>query len=100
MKKKYRCEYEHGFKLNINEWRSSVEADNHNEAYKKFLDKVGIQNCRVRVRKGIFDGGEFDEGEFFDDHTEAGKQRIREKGKAEGDQRESQKTKEFEQNEN
>ena len=85
---KYKCEYEGGFDLNIKKWKSSVEAADHDEAYKIFLNTIGIQNRRVWVYKGLFDGGQ-----FFDDHIEAEKH---ENEKAEREQSESQETKKLE----
>ena len=63
--KNYNCEYENGTLLKINNWKLSVEADDHYHAYKLFLDKAGVQQCRVYVQKGFLDGGM-----FFDDHME------------------------------
>ena len=93
---KYNCEYLGKERLNIGDkWQMKIEAANPKEAYEKFIEKVGRYPEKVIV--DIWWGLHC---KIFDDHIEAAKLRILVKGKAEGDQRESQKTKEFEQNEN
>jgi len=91
--KKYNCEYRGGSRLNIGDkWQMKIEAANPKEAYEKFIEKVGRYPEEIIVDIGWLDS------EIFDDHVEAAKQRILEKEKAEGEQIESQKTKEVEQN--
>ena len=93
---KYNCEYLGKERLNIGDkWQMKIEAANPKEAYEKFIEKVGRypEKVIVDVWWGLH-------CKIFDDHIEAAKLRILVKGKAEGDQRESQKTKEFVQNEN
>ena len=85
--KKYKVRY------STSESTTKIDADSPTEAYKLFLKQTSVKPVPVVIH-GLFSS------EFFEDHIEAAKQRIHEKGKAEGDQRESQKTKEFEQNEN
>ena len=91
--KKYNCEYRNSVRLNIGDkWQMKIEAANPKEAYEKFIEKVGRYPEEIIVDIGWLDS------EIFDDHVEAAKQRILEKEKAEGEQIESQKTKEVEQN--
>ena len=84
--KKYNCEYCNSVRLNIGDkWQMKIEAANPKEAYEKFIEKVGRypEEVIVDIWWGLH-------SEIFDDHIEASKQRIHEKGKSEGDQRESQ----------
>ena len=90
--KKYNCEYCNSVRLNIGDkWQMKIEAANPKEAYEKFIEKVGRypEEVIVDIWWGLH-------SEIFDDHIEASKQRIHEKGKSEGDQRESQATNELE----
>ena len=90
--KKYNCEYRGKERLNIGDkWQMKIEAANPKEAYQKFIEKVGRypEEVIVDIWWGLH-------SEIFDDHIEASKQRIHEKGKSEGDQRESQATNELE----
>lgn len=71
--KKYNCEYRDGHKLNIGDnWeKKGILANNHKEAYEKFIQEVGIYPKLVTVSFGLFG-----ESKEFDDHIEAENQRI------------------------
>jgi hypothetical protein len=60
---KFNCEYERGEDLELLEFKLVVEANDHNDAYTQFLDKIGLHRKRVFVQKGFLDGGQ-----FFDAH--------------------------------
>ena len=87
---KFKCEYEDGdVLLSTKVWKLNVVADDHRQAYEKFIKEVGVFKYRVYVGKGI-------KGEYFSDHIEAENRRIHEREKVEGEQSVSQATNELE----
>jgi len=59
---KFKCEYEDGdVLLSAKIWKLTVEADDHRQAYEKFIKEVGIFKYRVYVGKGF-------KGKYFSDH--------------------------------
>ena len=77
-------------KIGDNWIKKGILASNHKEAYEKFIQEVGLYPKSVTVSSGSL--GVWKE---FDDHIEAAKQRIHEKEKAERDQLEFKKTKDY-----
>ena len=61
---KFKCEYEDGYVLlSTKVWKLNVVADDHRQAYEKFIEEVGVFKYRVYVGKGF-------KGEYFSDHIE------------------------------
>ena len=61
---KFKCEYEDGdVLLSAKVWKLNVVADDHRQAYEKFIEEVGVFKYRVYVGKGF-------KGEYFSDHIE------------------------------
>ena len=71
---KFKCEYEHGELSDSKIWKLTIEADDHRQAYEKFLKEAGVFGNRVYVGKGF-------KGEYFNDHVEEiiNKEKEREK---------------------
>ena len=64
---KFKCEYEEGYvHLSSKIWKLNVVADDHRQAYEKFIKEVGVFKYRVYVGKGI-------KVEYFSDHMEGAK---------------------------
>ena len=73
--KKYNCEYRDGHKLNIGDnWeKKGILANNHKEAYEKFIQEVGLYPKSVTVSSGLL--GVWKE---FDNHIEEAKANVME----------------------
>ena len=60
----FKCKYEDGdVVLSTKVWKLDVVADDHRQAYEKFIEEVGVFKYRVYVGKGF-------KGEYFSDHIE------------------------------
>ncbi len=63
---KFKCEYENGYVLSIQNWRLTIEADDHRQAYEKFIEELGLFDHRVSVISGLFE-----QCQYFEDHIKS-----------------------------
>ena len=68
--KKYKCEYENGENLNIQNWQKVISAIGPQEAYDKFIALVGTQQEKILVFEPNLKQGGFFDPDVFEGHIE------------------------------
>jgi hypothetical protein len=68
--KKYKCKYENGENLNIQNWQKEIEAIGAQEAYDKFIGSVGTQQEKILVFEPNVKQGGFYDPDIFEGHIE------------------------------
>lgn len=74
--KKYKCEYENGADLKIDNWQMEISATHVENAYDQFIQSVGTHQNKVFVYEAnILEGGFYDP-DIFERHIEQTEEEI------------------------